>query len=190
MSPGCQGSSLLKHRCFFLLCTFIHIFVYTELYLSYSLLRVIVKKKRQENKKKYLYIYQNENFEMYAYSRSLPYLHLLIVALLKSNMKQHFIVVFEFRVQSISLGQGQGPIAERMIKDAMKSGNWVFLQNCHLAVSWMLAMEELIKTFTDSSMLSIQHVYNNTIFMWPFLLNPILITIIIGIVYPILKGKI
>ncbi|KAM6202366.1 dynein axonemal heavy chain 6 [Rhynchocyon petersi] len=53
------------------------------------------------------------------------------------------------RVQSISLGQGQGPIAERMIKDAMKTGNWVFLQNCHLAVSWMLAMEELIKTFTD-----------------------------------------
>uniref|UniRef100_A0A452TJF6 Dynein axonemal heavy chain 6 n=1 Tax=Ursus maritimus TaxID=29073 RepID=A0A452TJF6_URSMA len=53
------------------------------------------------------------------------------------------------RVQSISLGQGQGPIAERMIKEAMKSGNWVFLQNCHLAVSWMLAMEELIKTFTD-----------------------------------------
>ncbi|XP_055256564.1 dynein axonemal heavy chain 6 [Moschus berezovskii] len=55
------------------------------------------------------------------------------------------------RVQSISLGQGQGPIAERMIKDAMKSGNWVFLQNCHLAVSWMLAMEELIKSFTDSN---------------------------------------
>uniref|UniRef100_A0A8C2LDF4 Dynein, axonemal, heavy chain 6 n=1 Tax=Cricetulus griseus TaxID=10029 RepID=A0A8C2LDF4_CRIGR len=53
------------------------------------------------------------------------------------------------RVQSISLGQGQGPIAEKMIKDAMKNGNWVFLQNCHLAVSWMLAMEELIKTFTD-----------------------------------------
>ncbi|XP_004691642.1 PREDICTED: dynein heavy chain 6, axonemal [Condylura cristata] len=55
------------------------------------------------------------------------------------------------RVQSISLGQGQGPIAERMIKEAMKSGNWVFLQNCHLAVSWMLAMEELIKTFTDTN---------------------------------------
>ncbi|KAH0628434.1 hypothetical protein JD844_009589 [Phrynosoma platyrhinos] len=56
------------------------------------------------------------------------------------------------RVQSISLGQGQGPIAEKMIKDAMNTGNWVFLQNCHLAVSWMLPMEELIKTFTEPSM--------------------------------------
>ncbi|XP_075946793.1 dynein axonemal heavy chain 6 [Anarhichas minor] len=53
------------------------------------------------------------------------------------------------RVESISLGQGQGPIAEKMIHAAMKTGKWVFVQNCHLAVSWMLAMEELIKTFTE-----------------------------------------
>ncbi|XP_028297484.1 dynein heavy chain 6, axonemal-like, partial [Gouania willdenowi] len=53
------------------------------------------------------------------------------------------------RVESISLGQGQGPIAEKMIREALQSGNWVFLQNCHLAVSWMLAMEELIKTFNE-----------------------------------------
>ncbi|XP_075463117.1 dynein axonemal heavy chain 6 isoform X2 [Ascaphus truei] len=53
------------------------------------------------------------------------------------------------RVQAISLGQGQGPIAEKMIKEALRTGNWIFLQNCHLAVSWMLPMEELIKTFTE-----------------------------------------
>lgn len=99
---------------------------------------------------------------MHTLSKNLVYLYSLIAALVKNTIKQHFAVV-QFRVQSISLGQGQGPIAERMIKDAMKSGNWVFLQNCHLAVSWMLAMEELIKTFTDSSMLNTEYLYNNII---------------------------
>ena len=56
---------------------------------------------------------------------------------------------YEERVHSISLGQGQGPVAETLIFAALKSGDWIFLQNCHLAKSWMLSMEEIIKNFSS-----------------------------------------
>ncbi|XP_043475594.1 dynein axonemal heavy chain 6 isoform X1 [Leptopilina heterotoma] len=51
---------------------------------------------------------------------------------------------FGDKYQSISLGQGQGPIAENLLRKGKDNGSWVFLQNCHLATSWMNNMEKLI----------------------------------------------
>jgi dynein heavy chain len=47
------------------------------------------------------------------------------------------------KLQAISLGQGQGVKAEKLIREAQAAGNWVCLQNCHLSASWMPELEKI-----------------------------------------------
>ena len=51
-------------------------------------------------------------------------------------------------LKMLSLGQGQGQIAEAMIDEAFDKGSWVVLQNCHLSPSWMPALEAKVERFS------------------------------------------
>ena len=53
------------------------------------------------------------------------------------------------RLKIISLGQGQGPVAKALIEASSASGDWVLLQNCHLAKSWMPSLEKIVDELTE-----------------------------------------
>lgn len=54
------------------------------------------------------------------------------------------------KLESISLGQGQDVIAEKLIEEGSRAGNWICLQNCHLFTSWMPKFE-MIQEKADSA---------------------------------------
>jgi len=56
------------------------------------------------------------------------------------------------KFESISLGQGQGPKAKRLIENAQGTGGWVLLSNCHLMESWMPELEATVEGLNPDQM--------------------------------------
>jgi len=54
------------------------------------------------------------------------------------------------QLKAIALGQGQGTIAQRLVDNAVESGDWVLLQNCHLFESWMPNLEAIVEGFNPA----------------------------------------
>merc|ERR1719162_944196 len=50
-------------------------------------------------------------------------------------------------VHNCALGQGQAPVAVRLIEEGLVEGNWVLLANCHLMLSWMSTLENIVETY-------------------------------------------
>ena len=59
---------------------------------------------------------------------------------LQNLAKQHGV---EDRLKILSLGQGQGKIAQKYIESGQANGEWICLQNCHLSSSWMPELERI-----------------------------------------------
>ncbi|KAG9396016.1 Dynein heavy chain and region D6 of dynein motor [Carpediemonas membranifera] len=49
------------------------------------------------------------------------------------------------KLKYVSLGQGQGPIAEQYLETAIQRGQWIVLSNCHLLWRWLKALEKLLE---------------------------------------------
>jgi len=87
----------------------------------------------------------------------------------------------EIKVEGVSLGQGQGPVAQRTLEQGMKEGFWVVLQNCHLAKSFLPQLElfceqQLVPENTHQKFRLWLTSYPSDIFPVPILENSVKIT--------------
>jgi dynein heavy chain len=83
-------------------------------------------------------------------SPTMPLIFILSSGSDPMNSLQKFANEKDFieKLFSISLGQGQGPAAEALLNKGRNNGEWIYLQNCHLATSWMPRLEGIVRDMT------------------------------------------
>lgn len=54
------------------------------------------------------------------------------------------------KFSTLSLGQGQAPIATKLLNYGIENGHWVFLANCHLSLSWMPDLDKIVENLQTS----------------------------------------
>ncbi|CAE7211449.1 DNAH6 [Symbiodinium sp. KB8] len=94
--------------------------------------------------------------ELYADStRSTPIVFVLSTGADPTSMLLRFAQELDMAstMGVISLGQGQGPKAIKMVDEACKKGTWVLLQNCHLYKTFMPQLEKMCETLEESNMI-------------------------------------
>ncbi|TYZ68618.1 hypothetical protein PybrP1_002809 [[Pythium] brassicae (nom. inval.)] len=64
--------------------------------------------------------------------------------------------VYDDKYHVISLGQGQGPVAEALMERCMRNGHWLALLNVHLAKSWLPRLQRRLAA-TRAAQLSDVH---------------------------------
>ncbi|CAG9334937.1 unnamed protein product [Blepharisma stoltei] len=81
-------------------------------------------------------------------SRTAPLIFILSPGSDPLRALQNFADNKRKKLETRSLGQGQGKAAEEIINRSLETGDWVLLMNCHLAVSWMPRLEQIVQSIT------------------------------------------